>query len=90
MAEVLKKATFRNPYFWVCLIISIGLMIGGFFTPPMAEIPGSCLEGVGWLFGFATLGVVLHAIDRGLDVKVKHGNTEATIGDIVHGTETKE
>ena len=82
MSETVKKDTVRNPAFWICLIASITLLVGGFLTPPMAEIDGSILTGVGELFGFATLGIVAHAINKGVDTKVKHGNTEVTIGDL--------
>lgn len=82
MTDIVKKATVKNPAFWVCLTISIGLVVGGFFTPPMAEISGSVLTAVGELFAFATLEVVYHAIKMGVDAKVKHGNTEVTIGDL--------
>lgn len=82
MTAIIKKKTIKNPSFWLCLSVSIGLIVGGFFTPPMAEIDGSVLTAVGTLFAFATLGIVGHAIDQGYDAKVKHGNTELTIGDL--------
>ena len=47
------KKTFA---FWVCLLTSVGLFIGGFFVPPMGVIDGSLLKAVGMLLGFATLG----------------------------------
>lgn len=81
MAEIVKKATIKNPAFWVCLILSIALVIAGFCTPPMAKIDGSVLTAVGELFGFATLEVIYHAIRKGVDAKVKHGNTELIVGD---------
>lgn len=82
MPEVVKKKTLKNPAFWICLIVSIGLLVGSFFVPPMAEIDGSILTAVGELFGFATLGIVGHAINMGIDAKVKHGNTEISVGDL--------
>jgi hypothetical protein len=42
--------------FWVCLLTSVCLFIGGFFVPPMGVIDGSLLKAVGMLLGFATLG----------------------------------
>ena len=86
MAEVIKNATMKNPAFWVCLILSIGLIVAGFCTPPLAKIDGSVLTAVGLLFAFATLEVAHIAIKRGLDAKVKHGKTEVTIGDNVTTT----
>lgn len=82
MSEILKTATMKNPAFWVCLVISIALIAGGFFIPPRAVIDGSILTAVGELFGFATLEVVIVAIRKGVDAKVKHGKTEVTVGDL--------
>ena len=44
--------------FFICLVISIVLFIGGFFCPPMGQIDGSVLTAGGILFGFAALGVL--------------------------------
>lgn len=44
--------------FGVCLVASIGLMVGGVFVPPTGVIDGSVLTAVGLLFGYATLGQV--------------------------------
>lgn len=82
MAEIVKSATMRNPAFWVCLSISIALVVAGFLVPPTGEIDGSVLTAVGELFGFATLEVVYIAIKKGIDANIRHGKTEVTIGDI--------
>lgn len=82
MAEVVKSATMRNPAFWVCLSISIALVVAGFLVPPTGEIDGSVLTAVGELFGFATLEVVLIAIRKGVDANIRHGKTEVSIGDM--------
>ncbi len=53
--------------FWVCLIVSVGLFIGGFFVPPMGVIDGSVLKAVGMLLGFGTLGqapVLIESLER--------------------------
>ena len=82
MTEIVKQATMRNPAFWVCLSLSIGLIVAGFCVPPHGEIDGSVLTACGILFGFATLEVVHIAIRKGVDAKVKHGQTELTVGDL--------
>lgn len=82
MTEIVKNATMKNPAFWVCLTISIALIAGGFFTPPMAKIDGSVLTAVGELFGFATLEVVIIAIKKGIDARVTHGKTTVAVGDL--------
>ena len=65
--------------FWTCLIISIGLIIGSFFVPPLGVIDGSVLAGVGELFAFATLATVIVAIMKGSDVTVQHNNTSISV-----------
>lgn len=95
MTEIVRQATMKNPAFWVCLSLSIGLIVAGFCVPPHGEIDGSVLTACGILFGFATLEVVHIAIRKGVDAKVKHGQTEVTLGDLNNkdndnGAETEE
>ena len=82
MPDLVKTATVRNPAFWVCLSLSIALIVAGFLVPPMGSIDGSVLTAVGELFAFATLFEVHVAIKKGVDAKVRHGNTELTVGDM--------
>lgn len=81
MSETYKRATIKNPAFWVCLTITIGLFVAGFCVPPHGEIDGSILTAGSILFAFATLEAVHVALKKGMDAKVKHGKTEVTIGD---------
>ena len=87
MTEIVKNATMRNPAFWECLAMTIALLLGGFFTPPRAKIDGSILTACGILFAFATLETVHHAIRKGVDARVRHGQTELTVGDLDNGKE---
>lgn len=58
-------------------VISVGLFIGGFLTPPIGQIDGSVLTAAGILFAFAALWVIAHAIiEEHKDVRIKHGQTE--------------
>ena len=82
MSEAYKSATVKNPAFWVCLTITVGLFVAGFCVPPHGEIDGSILTAGGILFAFATLETVHVALRKGVDAKVKHGQTELTIGDM--------
>ena len=88
MAEIVRKNTIGNPVFWISFILCAGLLIAGFLVPPTGEIDGSVLTGVGELFAFPTLWTIWRAIDKGLDAKLKHGNTEVIIGDLNNETET--
>lgn len=82
MSETYKRATIKNPAFWVCLTITIGLFVAGFYVPTLGEIDGSILTAGGILFAFATLEAVHVALKKGVDAKVKHGQTELTVGDL--------
>lgn len=82
MSETYKRATIKNPAFWVCLTITIGLFVAGFCVPPHGEIDGSILTAGGILFAFATLEAVHVALKKGVDAKVKHGQTELMVGDL--------
>jgi len=44
--------------FWLTLVTSIGLMVGGFFVPPTGVIDGSVLKATGLLLGFATIAQI--------------------------------
>ena len=83
MAESIKKAILGDVVFWVCLVVTLVLMLLGFYLPPMGEISPSVLEAVGWLFGFAALAkfcdTVKTAVKAGYDAKVQHGDTKIEI-----------
>lgn len=65
--------------FFICLGVSIALLVASFLVPPMGEIHPSILKGVGELFGFAALSTVLIAIDRGVDAKVSKGDVSVEL-----------
>ena len=70
---------FHKNVFLICLLTSVGLIIASFVTPPMWIIDGSLLAAVGELFGFAALGEVAAAIERGHTATISHGNTSIEI-----------
>ena len=49
--------------FWIAFIVSIGLIVGGFFVPPVGVIDGSVLTATGILSAFVELH---HFIKTGL------------------------
>ena len=65
--------------FAVCFFVSVGLIVGGFFVPPMGVIDGSCLTAVGELLLFPTLLYAYRAIELGLSVKFQKGETSIEI-----------
>ena len=60
--------------FWICLIVSIGLMVAGFCVPPTGMIDGSVLTAVGILFGFASLAQIPIIIEVAGYVKMTKGD----------------
>lgn len=67
--------------FWVCLVISIFLMIGSALTPPQFIIDQSIFKAVSWLFGFAALAQVPAIVQSGKTAILRHGHTTLTVGD---------
>lgn len=65
--------------FGICLIVSIGLLVGGFFVPPMGVIDGSVLTAVGILFAFGTLAQIPIIIEVAGYAKIVKGDTTIEI-----------
>lgn len=76
MAKLWKSIPKLNKIaFWICLGVSIALIVSGFILPPLGNIDNSVLTAVGELIGFSALAVAMDGIERGIDAKVTHGNT---------------
>jgi predicted Kef-type K+ transport protein len=65
--------------FALCFFVSVGLIVGGFFVPPMGIIDGSVLTAVGELLLFPTILYGYRAIELGLRVKFQKGETSIEI-----------
>ena len=74
-----KECKLCKIVFIVCLIVSIGLIIGGFMMPPKGIIDGSVLKACGELLVFAALGFGFRALELGYDLKINHGETTVEI-----------
>ena len=81
MPENLKNAAKGNKPFWICLIVSIILLVGGALTPPPFVIDSSIFIGCGILFGFAALHVFDKALEKGTPASIKKGEIEVTVGE---------
>jgi hypothetical protein len=57
----------------------VGLIIAGFFVPPMGVIDGSVLTAIGELLLFPTLLYAYRAIELGLSVKFQKGDASLEI-----------
>lgn len=65
--------------FWICLSLSIILLVISFFLPPMGAISPSVMQAVAELFAFATLGTIIQAINKGSDITLSKGDTSITV-----------
>lgn len=81
MKRFFKNYLENNLYFWVFAFISILLIVISFILPPAGAIDPSVALAVGELFGFASLGTVIKAIDKGKTASVSHNGTTITVGD---------
>lgn len=57
-------------------MLSVALIVGGFFCPPIGEIDGSVLSAVGLLLMFATIDKIPEAIKAGKSIKIQKGDLE--------------
>ena len=80
--EIKVKKTDGTRSFWlsrftfvICFFVSVGLIVGGFFVPPMGVIDGSVLTAVGELLLFPTLLYAYRALELGYKVKFQKGET---------------
>lgn len=65
--------------FYINLIISICLIVGGFFVPPVGIIDGSVLTAVGLLLMFSVIAKIPEAIKAGKSVKISNGESSVEI-----------
>ena len=79
MKEFYKNYLENNGFFWLFSSIGLLLIIIAFFIPPAAQIHQSVLIAVGEINGFAALGAVIKAIDKGRSASIKHSGTETEV-----------
>lgn len=60
--------------FTVTFVLSVLLIVGGFFCPPIGVIDGSVLSAVGLLLMFATIDKIPEAIKAGRNLKISKGD----------------
>lgn len=76
--------------FWICLGVSIFLMVGSAVVPPYFVIDSSVFKAVAWLFGFAALAQVPALVNSGKTARLQHGQTSLTVGDKLDGDEVED
>lgn len=65
--------------FYITFVLSVALIVGGFFCPPMGVIDGSVLTAVGLLILFATIEKIPEAVKAGKSFKVSKGDFSAEV-----------
>lgn len=68
--------------FYLNLFVSLALIIGGFFVPPVGIIDGSVLTAVGLLFMFGVIAQIpdiLNAVRAGKSIKLQKGDIELEV-----------
>lgn len=71
--------------FYITFVLSVALIVGGFFCPPIGKIDGSVLTAVGLLILFATIEKIPEAVKAGKSIKVQKGDFSAEVS-----SETKD
>lgn len=89
MRRFYKNFLENNLYFWVFAVLSILLIVISFILPPAGAVDPSVALAVGELFGFASLGTVIKAIDKGKTATINHNGTSITVGDKEEYTEER-
>lgn len=95
--DVRKEETDGTRTFWlsrftflICFFVSVGLIVGGFFVPPMGVIDGSVLTAVGELLLFPTLLYGFRALELGYKVRFQKGDTSIEVHKNRHCPERDE
>lgn len=65
--------------FRITFVLSVALIVGGFFCPPIGEIDGSVLSAVGLLLMFATIDKIPEAVKVGKSIKIQKGDLELEV-----------
>lgn len=65
--------------FRLTFVLSVLLLVGGFFCPPMGIIDGSVLTAVGLLLMFSVIEKIPDAVKAGKSFKIQKGDFSAEV-----------
>lgn len=65
--------------FRLTFVLSVLLLVGGFFCPPMCIIDGSVLTAVGLLLMFSIIEKIPDAVKAGKSFKIQKGDFSAEV-----------
>ena len=63
----------------ITFVLSVLLIVGGFFVPPVGIIDGSVLTAVGLLLMFSAIEKIPAAIKAGRNLKIQKGDFTAEV-----------
>lgn len=66
-------------FFRLTFVLSVLLLVGGFFCPPMGIIDGSVLTAVGLLLMFSIIEKIPDAVKAGKSFKIQKGDFSAEV-----------
>ena len=75
--------------FRLTLLVSVLLLVGGFFCPPMGVIDGSVLSAVGLLLLFAVIDKLPEAIRQGRSIRLRKGDLDVEVTTCERNENTK-
>lgn len=77
----MTKIKFEKITFSLCLMVSIGLIVGGFLVPPTGIIDGSVLKAVGLLVLFAVIDMIPKILAAEKNIKISKGDMSIDVND---------
>ncbi|MGM9756928.1 MAG: hypothetical protein ACI3ZM_02120 [Candidatus Cryptobacteroides sp.] len=77
----MSKINYNKISFTLCLVVSIGLIVGGFLVPPTGVIDGSVLKAVGMLVLFAVIDMIPKILSAEKNIKISKGDMSIDVND---------
>ena len=77
----MSKINYNKISFTLCLVVSIGLIVGGFLVPPTGVIDGSVLKAVGMLVLFAIIDMIPKILAAEKNIKISKGDMSIDVND---------
>ena len=77
----MSKINYNKISFTLCLVVSIGLIVGGFLVPPTGVIDGSVLKAVGMLVLFAVIDMIPKILAAEKNIKISKGDMSIEVND---------
>ena len=84
-----SKSAICRISFYVCLSISVVLVVAGFLIPPTGVIDGSVLTAVGELLAFPAIAFAFRAVELGYDIHMEKGDASIHISNDGEGETEK-